>query len=927
MSADTSRSFRNRNALSPGTVLRDYVLVSARAEGRGETDELGSGGFGIVYLTRHRDRDHWLFAIKEFFPPELAVRDPGDGASVWASTAEAEAALADGLSRFRREAEQLRRFRNERHVVSCVNYFEENGTAYMVMDYDDGVPLSKYLRLREEKGRPFTEADLLAVAVPMLEGLEAVHRAEVLHRDIKPGNVFVRREDDRSGRPAEPVLMDFGAAKQQYLSRHSRSNAPYTPGYAAPEQQAATGRMSPATDLYAVGALLWRMVAGGTPGHPGLMVADDREEAEAGSTVWSPEPRYALARMGDLYSGRADPMPTAVELGAGRFSGHVLRAIDRCLAIDVQARPQDCGELLGLLRGNVDEAAPTHGTAGAGGKANKTDTPARRVAAAGDASGPPRAARRRWPLLAGGLALTLVVALSGVWLSETGWEYVAERLGLQPDPYGTLSLELEPPDAEVELEDHDGAYLPGMRLPEGEYRVLVSRAGYRTTARRVAVSGDTMERVELALNRQPFTVRATPVEARVELVRHTEAYAPGMLLEPGEYRVRVSAAGYERWEGVVRHGGEPTQEAVNLARLDDHGDTRSEATRVSLGSSAAGELTAGDTDYFSVTLSGPGILVAHTTGDTDTVGAVEDTAGRALGEDDDGGGDTNFRVSVPVDSGTYYIRVRGYYSTDSGSYALHASRSWPAGATFTDALSSGGEGPEMVVIPAGRFRMGCVNDDGDCDDDEKPVHEVRIAEEFALGRYEVTFEDWDRCVSGGGCAGYRPDDQGWGRDNRPVVDVSWEDAQSYVGWLSGETGQRYRLLSEAEWEYVARAGSSSAYSWGNAIGTNRANCDGCGSRWDNAQTAPVGSFQVNAFGVYDMHGNVWEWVEDCWNDGYSRAPTDGSAWRSGDCDRRVLRGRSWGSLPRNLRSASRFRLTTGIRYNDLGFRVARTLTP
>ena len=394
MSADHPRSFRNRNALFPGTVLRDYVLMSAREEGVGESDELGSGGFGIVYLAHHLDRSHWLFAIKEFFPVELAVRDASDGSSVWPVTAEAEEALADGLARFRREAEQLRRFRNERHVVSCVNYFEANGTAYMVMDYDDGVPLSKYLRLREGKGRPFGEADLLAVAVPLLDGLAAVHRAEVLHRDIKPGNVFVRREDDRAGRPAEPVLMDFGAAKQQYLSRHSRSNAPYTPGYAAHEQHTSLGRLTPATDLYAVGALLWRMVAGGAAEHPKLLVADDREGAGAGSVVWNPEPRDAAARAFELHSGRPDPMPSAQELGKGRFSGHVMRAIDRCLSIDAQDRPQDCSELLGLLRGDGGDRASTVGAKQTGKKAGPR---AGRGAATDDASGSPRSARWRWP--------------------------------------------------------------------------------------------------------------------------------------------------------------------------------------------------------------------------------------------------------------------------------------------------------------------------------------------------------------------------------------------------------------------------------------------------------------------------------------------------------------------------------------------------
>ena len=233
--------------------------------------------------------------------------------------------------------------------------------------------------------------------------------------------------------------------------------------------------------------------------------------------------------------------------------------------------------------------------------------------------------------------------------------------------------------------------------------------------------------------------------------------------------------------------------------------------------------------------------------------------------------------------------------------------------------------PEMVVIPAGRFRMGCVSG-RDCEDDELPVHEVTVAS-FALSKYEVTFEEYDRFTAATG--GRRADDGGWGRGTRPVINVSWNDAQAYAAWLSAETGETYRLPSEAEWEYAARAGTATAYSWGNEIGRNRANCDGCGSRGDDEQTAPVGSFGANAWGLHDMHGNVWEWVEDCWHGNYARAPTDGTAWASGvSCARRVLRGGSWYDVnPRLLRSAIRSGISTGFRFNLIGFRVARTLTP
>ena len=239
-----------------------------------------------------------------------------------------------------------------------------------------------------------------------------------------------------------------------------------------------------------------------------------------------------------------------------------------------------------------------------------------------------------------------------------------------------------------------------------------------------------------------------------------------------------------------------------------------------------------------------------------------------------------------------------------------------------------GVGPEMVVIPAGRFRMGCVSGPGpDCSDDEKPVHEVTIPRAFVLSAREVTFAQWDACAAAGGCNGYRPDDEGWGRGNRPVINVTWEDAQSYVSWLSRETGEEFRLPSEAEWEYAARAGTATKYSWGNEIGSNRANCDNdyCGDQWE--YTAPVGSFAPNAFGLYDMHGNVGEWVEDCMNESYSGAPSNGTAWLGGGCAERALRGGTWLSSPGSLRAAYRSRSSTGNRYFSHGFRVARTLTP
>lgn len=230
--------------------------------------------------------------------------------------------------------------------------------------------------------------------------------------------------------------------------------------------------------------------------------------------------------------------------------------------------------------------------------------------------------------------------------------------------------------------------------------------------------------------------------------------------------------------------------------------------------------------------------------------------------------------------------------------------------------------PEMVQVPAGKFEMGSAENEPDRNPNEGPQHMVTIAHPFAVSKYEITFDEWDACVAGGSCPNVK--DEGWGRGKRPVINISWAEARAYAKWLAGKTGQPYRLLTEAEWEYAARAGTVGRYYWGNEVGNGNANCNECGSQWDGKQTAPAGSFAPNAFGLYDMLGNVWEWMEDCVHDNYNDAPADGSAW-GGSCKWRTLRGGSWSGTPKAMRVANRGGLNADGRHNFIGFRLARTL--
>ena len=226
----------------------------------------------------------------------------------------------------------------------------------------------------------------------------------------------------------------------------------------------------------------------------------------------------------------------------------------------------------------------------------------------------------------------------------------------------------------------------------------------------------------------------------------------------------------------------------------------------------------------------------------------------------------------------------------------------PTGTAFRDCVRC----PELVLLPQGEFVMG------EAAAATGPRTVVAIRYRLAVGRFEVTFAEWDACVAAGGCR-RRPNDAGWGRGWQPVINVSWADAQQYVAWLSRSTGKRYRLLSEAEWEYAARAGTDVRYWWGDQASRGDANCAECGSKWDGRQAAPVGRFAPNPFGLHDMHGNVSEWVEDCYQERCSAAT-----------DARVVRGGAWYGSARSTRSTSRTSAASDYADNGIGFRVART---
>jgi len=357
---------------------------------------------------------------------------------------------------------------------------------------------------------------------------------------------------------------------------------------------------------------------------------------------------------------------------------------------------------------------------------------------------------------------------------------------------------------------------------------------------------------------------------------------------------------------------------------EDADDDRTVRPRVSIRDTSVTEGHTGTRNaVFTVRLSTSGssrVTVSYRTADGTAIAGTDYRA--TNGTLTFSRGQTSKRISVAV--------IGDRVAEDDESFTVTLSR--PANATIADGTATGtindddavirdcAECPEMVAVPAGSFSMGAPRTEAGSEDDERPVREVTISAPFAVGVYEVTFAQWDACVADGGCGARRPDDAGWGRGSRPVIDIDWNDAQAYVAWLSRKTGKQYRLLSEEEWEYVARAGAATAFHTGTAISTDQANYDGrrpyaAGQRGAyRGRTIAVGSLEQNEFGLYDVHGNVAEWVADCYDEG-----------AGGACQKRLIRGGSWANGADSVRSAYRGWCSPTLRNDRNGLRVARAL--
>ena len=872
------------HALPPGTRFEEYRLDAV----------LGAGGFGITYRAYDANLNVYV-AIKEYLPGEFATRTEASTVVPKSSTDAQD--YQWGLSRFLDEARTLARF-NHPHLNRVHRFFEANGTAYMVLEYIEGETLAA--RLGREPRLP--EDALLRLLEEVLSGLAVIHEAGYVHRDIKPGNLMLRAEDGSA------VVLDFGAARQAVGQRSKSITSILTPGYAPIEQYDSKAEdVGPWSDIYALGMVAYKCISGTGDGELPDAVTRGRTQRKGGA---------------DLAS--------AAEAGKGRYSKALLEAVDWAIEVDEEARPQEVAAWSEALGGGSRKK----------GQRKTVRKPATR---------PEKAAARTGMSWSSMALVVVIVALLGAsawqgWrlyrempqVGEDGTIVAAEpqtgakaggqtgdtEASTQPD--GAAETDAPMPDAggEAAVAGDAGttdSTQPATPPPPEQDTVarLLAGAEADLAARRLTspVGNNAWEKYQRILGLSPAHPGAIAGMERVigsylelfgaameqedfdkadtYLARIRELHPDSPLLEEGAQRLQAAQQAQAEREAA---------EAARLAEQERQRQAEEAARQAELERQRIAESVAAQWEAFELALRDKDFDAA--------ANAVEQV-----------------RNLDPEEPGL----VEGERRLAAGRQAEAEAR-----AVVEEVVA------DMVYIPGGRFQMGrvgevrpglpfCKSDNdvtGAC-----PVHTVTVRP-FKLGKYEVTFAQWDACVADGGCQ-YKPVDEGWGRGNRPVINVSWDDVQSFIGWLNHKTGGNYRLPSEAEWEYAARAGSTTAYPWGSGLETdhrgndivlrNWANClndnDECADSYEH--TAPVGSFPANAWGLHDMHGNVTEWVQDCEHDSYVGAPSDGSAWTRGDCSWRVYRGGAWDDGMVMLQSDTRMDMAQNYRTKSFGFRLAQ----
>ncbi len=825
------------NALPTGTRLGEYEIEAV----------LGAGGFGITYRAQDVNLGK-IVAIKEYLPRDFAMRT--NARTVVPTSGADRADYEWGLSRFLDEARTLARFSHP-YLNKVQRYFEAHGTAYLVLDYVEGETLSAVL---QRQGR-LSEAVVTRLLRDVLSGVEEVHAAGYVHRDLKPGNLMIQPD-------GSVMVLDFGAARQAVGQRSKSITSILTPGYAPIEQYDTKAEdVGPWSDLYALGMVAYRCISG----------LEDKQIPDAVT-------RSRAARKG---SGDLEP---AVQIGRGRYDAWLLRAIDWAIQVEEDERPQS----IAAWRQGMPPLARSQGHAGP-----QTSTPMRRRAAP---------TVPRWATVAGVAALVVAVAGGAYWyvrqsgLPVDGLPDAASRQAERRAPQESASPEPAPEPRQT------ASATPATEEPVPESAVQEP-------------SDHAALEAALGLEREEQIL----VQQGLAAAGHEPGPADG-LFGGGTTRTRQAIRAWQAAKGMAESGYVTRAQAETLIALGQEAEVQRAAQAQEADDRAYAEAQRADTaaayrDYLAAYPRGRHAEEARRAAQAVVEREAQAEATRQAQAADDAAYAEAQRLDTTAAYGDYLAAYpQGRHAAEARAAQARAEERQRAARDRVLAQLNA----QMVRVPGGTFRMGCqegvFSSDSGCDDDEQPAHQVDMRS-FEISKYEVTQELWE-VVMGENPSGFKNCPQ------CPVENVSWDDIQAFLRELNAGGG-RYRLPSEAEWEYAARGGPQSRGH--KYAGSDHPNA--VAWYWDNSgeRTHPVGQKQVNELGLYDLSGNVWEWVQDCWNERYAGAPSNGRAWERGDCSRRVLRGGSWKIGPRTLRSANRVRNTPGLRYNDYGFRIARSL--
>lgn len=916
-----------RNALSPGYKLHWYTIKKI----------LGQGGFGITYLAEDNNL-HQNVAIKEFLPIEMAVRD--QSSSVHPVSGEYGAQFTWGLERFQKEAQTLAKFKHP-NIVRVFSVFSENNTAYMVMEYEHGKAMDELLKNK----KTLSEAKLKEIILPILDGLKQVHAAGFIHRDIKPANIFIRND-------GTPVLLDFGSARQSFGEQTRTLTAMVSPGFAPFEQYVSkSDKQGPWTDIYGIAATMYRAIIGRSPAE-----AMDRSES--------------------LLDNEKDSIITASYIKPEGYSPTLLAAIDHGLAFKSENRPQSVSDWLAEIEGNVipDQSeietviATENRDAAINDVENETDVEKTEVLKPQENSKKkPSIFKRLIKYTLIGFAILFVLAI----ISDENKQKDKTVATDETDK----NREVQQDSTVNEITDVDVAPI----IPEAEPAI-------DTTSEKItALLSQAEEDIQALRLTKPSGNNA--VEKFQTILELDSANADA---QKGLFNVATEYLNLTE-KSIVDEKLDKASQYLNLAKEinSDHPDISSIENNLNDAIDAAKQKKqkiVDEAQQQELVMEPEQVEVKDSLiseQDRDKIKLLQARV-KDNPRDRDARKDMQkimksyeTKLKDTIEAGDYdtalafieeakliaprSIRLKTLTKKIEQKKKEQANNLYQAGKLFRDELKNDLKAPEMIVIPAGSFQMGSKRGAREFFTGENPVHSVRIKNNFAMSTKEVSVAEFAAFVDNtdyqteaewqGGC-GYFEDewkvdpDRNWKNpgfsqsNNNPVVCVSWNDAIAMARWLSKETGFTYRLPTEAEWEYAARANKKGDTYWGsqsdsqcqyeNLMDFNEKENKPFFQCTDGyIYTAPTGHFNANAFGLYDMLGNVLEFTMDCFNENYRGVPNDGSAMTKGNCGFKMLRGGAW-PLPRGESNekptlTSRIPWVQNNRGYMIGFRLVREL--